>query len=101
VVGDIPTLREVWQSSAVFVPPDDGQALLDAIEQLVRDDTLRSAMSAAAHGRALVFTAEQMGRRYLELYRELVSRRLAGASAPALGARSWEDEGGMAVQPCV
>jgi glycosyltransferase involved in cell wall biosynthesis len=101
VVGDIPTLREVWQNSALFVRPDDGQALLDAIEQLVRDDTLRSAMSAAAHGRALLFTAEQMGRRYLELYRELVSRRLAGASPPPLGAHSWEDEGGMAVQPCM
>jgi glycosyltransferase involved in cell wall biosynthesis len=99
VLGDIPALREVWQKSALFVRPDDEQALLNAVEQLVGDDTLRSAMSAAAHGRALFFTAELMGRRYLDLYRELVSRRLAGASTPPRGARSWEDEGGLAVQP--
>jgi glycosyltransferase involved in cell wall biosynthesis len=99
VLGDIPTLRELWRDNALFVRPDDSQALANAIEQLARDDGLRCAMSVAAQGRALFFTAEQMGRRYLDLYRELVSRRSAGASPSPRGERSWEDEGGMTVRP--
>ncbi len=100
VLGDIPSLREIWQSSAFFVSPDDEHALRRGIEQLVRDDSLRSSLAEAARARARAFTAERMARSYLELYRELVARRSAGASAPPLATRSWEDEGGMAVQPC-
>jgi glycosyltransferase involved in cell wall biosynthesis len=75
VLGDIPTLREIWQDNAVFVPPDDEHALRRAIERLAHNDSQRQALSAAARVRAESFGAERMGRRYLELYRELVARR--------------------------
>jgi glycosyltransferase involved in cell wall biosynthesis len=97
VLGDIPSLREIWQDNAVFVPPDDEQALRRAIERLAHNDSQRHALAAAARVRAESYGAERMGRRYLELYRELVSRRAAGAVAPPVAVRPWEDEGGMAV----
>jgi glycosyltransferase involved in cell wall biosynthesis len=97
VLGDIPSLREIWQDNAVFVPPDDEQALRRAIERLAHNDSQRQALSVAARVRAESFGAERMGRRYLDLYRELVARRAAGAVAPPATARPWEDEGGMAV----
>ena len=31
VLGDIPSLREVWGDAAVFVPPDDAGGLRDAL----------------------------------------------------------------------
>jgi glycosyltransferase involved in cell wall biosynthesis len=99
VLGDIPSLRENWQSCAIFVTPGDERGLLRAIEQLTGDEALRSSLAEAARLRARAFTAERMARSYLELYRELVARRSAGASAPPRAARSWEDGGGMAVQP--
>lgn len=100
VLGDIASLREVWRDGALFVSPDDPEALLDAIERLAHDDLLRARMSAAARARALEFTAERMGRRYVELYLELVSRRSAGSSPRPMLPRSSDDDGGSTVQPC-
>src|SRR5690606_20899248 len=37
VLGDIPSLREVWDDAAVWVPPDDTSALQHALEALIQD----------------------------------------------------------------
>jgi glycosyltransferase involved in cell wall biosynthesis len=100
VLGDVTSLREVWGDGATFVPPEDGEALLEAVERLAHDDSLRARMSSAARGRALGFTADRMARRYVDLYRELVSRRSAGSSPRAVVSRSSDGEGGSTVQPC-
>lgn len=34
VLGDIPSLRELWEDTAIFVPPDDTAALVEAINGL-------------------------------------------------------------------
>jgi glycosyltransferase involved in cell wall biosynthesis len=99
VLGDVESLREVWGDAALYVPSEDWEALLDAIERLVHDDLLRMRMSSAARGRALGFTADRMARRYVDLYRELVSRRSAGSAPRPVVPRSSDDEGGSTVQP--
>ena len=37
VLGDIPTLRELWDGAALFVPPDDAEALASALQGLAGD----------------------------------------------------------------
>jgi glycosyltransferase involved in cell wall biosynthesis len=80
VLGDVPALREVWGEAALYVAPEDCPGLLQTIERLASQESLRKEMSAAARVRALSFTAERMARRYRALYGELVARRTAGGS---------------------
>lgn len=100
VLGDIPTLREVWADAAVYVPPDDGQALLDQIERLVVAPVRRRTLAAASRRRAAAFTAERMARRYLALYRELVARRSAGALSAPDPSPHGDDDGGSTSREC-
>ena len=71
VLGDIPSLREVWADAAVFVPPDDAEALGRALDDLISDEGRRRDMAARARLRARVFNPERMAREYLEVYAEL------------------------------
>lgn len=73
VLGDIPSLRELWRGAACFVPPDDRRALTAAIRRLTADPRRRRVMSRLARRRALYYTAERMAARYLDLYEELSS----------------------------
>jgi glycosyltransferase involved in cell wall biosynthesis len=87
VLGDVPALREIWQDDAVFVPPDDESALLEAIHELVRDEAWRRGMARGARARAQsAFGSDRMGRACLDLYRELVATRAAGVSPAAFAA---------------
>lgn len=73
VVSDIPTFRELWGDSAVFVAPDDARGLADAIEQLLVDRERRSELGLAARMRALRYTPEAMASKMTDLYADLVS----------------------------
>ena len=68
VLGDIPTLREVWGDAAFYVPPDDTQALAETLGTLARRRTLCARKGAAARRRAAQFSLQHMGDRYYELY---------------------------------
>lgn len=72
VLGDIPTLREVWGDTALFVPPDDEQALEQALSLLIRDEAFRSRLAQRSHQRALTYTPEAMASGYLEIYDALL-----------------------------
>ena len=71
VLGDIPSLREVWGDAAVFVDPDQPTALAAAIAGLMNDPGRRDLIAARAASRAMLFTAERMATRYAELYADL------------------------------
>lgn len=75
VLGDIPTLREVWGDAAVFVPPDDHHALAEAINGLIADPRRRSRLVAKARGRARQWNERRMAKGYLRAYRELLADR--------------------------
>lgn len=77
VLGDVPSLREVWGDAAVFVPPDDFGALGRALTTLIADAERRAALAAAAHARALTFTPARMASGYLAAYRNLLAARSA------------------------
>lgn len=71
VLGDIPSLREVWGSAAWFVDPDDPGDLEQAIDALAADAALRQDFARMARSRALHYRPERMVSGYLEAYQEL------------------------------
>jgi len=83
VLGDIPSLREVWQDAAWYVKPDDYEELERAINILIEDDELRISYAKKGRRRALYFTPERMAKGYLKLYENLSAsekhKRKAGA----------------------
>jgi glycosyltransferase involved in cell wall biosynthesis len=76
VLSDIPTFRELWDGVATFLPATDHMAFAKAVESIIGDAYLRTAMGGAARERASRYTPEAMARQMLGLYREL-------ATAPA------------------
>lgn len=78
VLGDIPSLREVWGDAAAFVPPDDGEALRETLKQLMADPARRRELGARAGRRAKEYTPERMAEGYLAAYRELMTEQPAG-----------------------
>jgi glycosyltransferase involved in cell wall biosynthesis len=78
VLGDIPSLREIWRDAAVFVPPDQKNAIAHAINTLIRDCSVRTAFATKARTRALEFTPQRMVTGYLEAYQDLIEQRSKG-----------------------
>ncbi|MEX0762441.1 MAG: glycosyltransferase family 4 protein [Dehalococcoidia bacterium] len=74
VLGDIPTLREVWDEAAVFVPTDDTAALTQTLQSLMNNDQKRVAMAAQARTRAMQFTPESLATGYMNSYRQMSAR---------------------------
>jgi glycosyltransferase involved in cell wall biosynthesis len=72
VLGDVPSLRELWNDAAVFVAPDDHRALAAALARLAASPAERSALADAASERAAAFTPERTGREYHAHYARLV-----------------------------
>ncbi len=83
VLGDIPSLREVWDDNAVFVPPDNLNALADAINGLISDYPLRASYAVKARTHALGYTPERTAKGYMDVYKSLLpSRSSVAASSP-------------------
>lgn len=74
VIGDIPSLREVWGDAALYVPPDDEDALTQALQELIAEPTRRWQMARRARRRASRYLPEPMAARYRALYDELVEQ---------------------------
>ncbi|MFZ5997569.1 MAG: glycosyltransferase family 4 protein [Nitrospirota bacterium] len=75
VLGDIPSLREIWDDAALFVHPDDTKMLREALKALIRDDAYRAAMAAKARMRALEFSPHRMVSGYLAVYQAMMAEK--------------------------
>src|SRR5215217_1733055 len=75
VLGDIESLREIWNDAALFVDPTDGKALKQELRALIDDPRRRNEMSQRAHERALEFTSARMARNYFAAYEELLATK--------------------------
>jgi glycosyltransferase involved in cell wall biosynthesis len=53
VLSDLPSLRRIWGSAALYVNPDDRVGLRDTLAQLIADQPLRARLAAAARARTL------------------------------------------------
>ena len=76
VLGDIPTLRELWDGAAIFVPPHDERTLHDALGALLADADRLAALGASARRRAETYSAIRMADAYVDAYGELAARRV-------------------------
>ena len=89
VLGDIPSLREVWGQSALFVPPDDPTVLHDTLRALIDDPPRRRALADQARLRARTFSPERMAQAYREAYGALV-RHWADTTPGALAEHPFQ-----------
>ena len=71
VLGDIPSLREIWDDAATYVNTSSAGALAEAINRLaIQPGALRTAQSDAQR-QARTYSADRFARSYHELYRAL------------------------------
>jgi glycosyltransferase involved in cell wall biosynthesis len=77
VLGDIESLREIWQDAALYVAPDDEIALAAALNRLIDDPDLRADLSHRAMNRAARYSAAAMASEYLATYRQLMRQSAA------------------------
>jgi glycosyltransferase involved in cell wall biosynthesis len=80
VLGDVPSLREVWRDAAVFVEPDDDDGLESALRQLIDDSRLRADYAVRARRRALTYSPQRMARGYLAAYAHALRRESVEAA---------------------
>jgi glycosyltransferase involved in cell wall biosynthesis len=70
VLGDIASLREVWQDAALYVPPNDSGALRERLHALIANRPLREEMARRSFEHARQFTPERMADEYLMAYHD-------------------------------
>jgi glycogen synthase len=83
VLGDIPSLREVWGDAAVFVPPSDPAAIAAAVNGLAADPAALRRCADAVAQRARSLTVRRMAAAYCALYRSLLPGDRHAAEAVA------------------
>jgi glycosyltransferase involved in cell wall biosynthesis len=81
VLGDIASLRELWEGAAVFVEPRDRSRLRRALEDLIEDRDKREELAGRAQRRAATYSISAAARAYQHLYTGLVSRARTGVTA--------------------
>jgi glycosyltransferase involved in cell wall biosynthesis len=81
VLGDVPSLREVWGDAAVYVDPDDDRALAAAVNALIAAPARLASLAAGAQVRSAIYSAQRTGDAYAALYAGLTTGTRAGLSA--------------------
>jgi glycosyltransferase involved in cell wall biosynthesis len=71
VLGDIASLRELWEDCAIYVPPHDKEELEGLLLELIENQAMRETMARRSYARAQMFTADRMAREYLGIYASL------------------------------
>jgi glycosyltransferase involved in cell wall biosynthesis len=75
VLGDIPSLREVWGDAAFYASPDDPDELRAQLTTLIDHPPLRRTLARRGAIRAAQYTLGRMGRAYVAVYQQLARRR--------------------------
>jgi glycosyltransferase involved in cell wall biosynthesis len=73
VLGDIATLRELWDGAARFVDPRDDEELVSVIRTLAAKPELAARLGQQALERARRYTPEAMALRYVDVYGTVLS----------------------------
>lgn len=84
VLGDISSLRELWDGAALFVEPDNRTALARVLTALADNPARVKALGAAARKRAHEYTAVRMVRGTLDAYADLLGKAALKAAASAV-----------------
>jgi glycosyltransferase involved in cell wall biosynthesis len=71
VLGDIPSLRELWEDAAIFVDPRDPGALHEVLACLIDAPQLREDLAGRARERAADYSVDRTAAAYRRLYQRL------------------------------
>lgn len=71
ILGDIPSLREIWRDAALFVPPRDADAIARTANEVILNPPFREELARRARHRAHGFGVEPMAASYRRTYEEL------------------------------
>jgi glycogen synthase len=77
VLGDLASQRELWADAALYVPPDDDEAIASTLELICTDEQLRSEMATRAGRRAERYTPEAMADGLLRAYAAILPAGVA------------------------
>ena len=83
VLADIPSLRELWADSAVFVNPRQQEAWVDTLEELIANPAKRSQLGEQARVASRRYSATESVRQYRELYDRLAAGVSVGGGVAA------------------
>jgi glycosyltransferase involved in cell wall biosynthesis len=72
ILGDIPSLRENWDETAVFVQPNDWEGLRHAINDLSENPHRCDHLARQSRSHALAFTSQRMAESYLSAYQSII-----------------------------
>lgn len=79
VLGDIPSLREIWGENAYFVHPDDHDQLEYTINGLIKDAALRRKIAGKSRIHALRYSARKTAESYMKAYNDLMNMKYKAA----------------------
>lgn len=74
VLGDIPSLRELWENAAIFVDPRDSEALHEVLACLIETPQVRADLAGRARERAAQYSIERTADTYRALYQRLLAQ---------------------------
>jgi len=74
VASNVTAIPEVAGDAVMLVPPNEDDAILEALSRILRDQRLREELSARGVKRASQFSWDEMARKWLDLYRQLDPR---------------------------
>lgn len=72
VLGDIPTLREIWGSAALYADPGNPHELRHRIKSLIENPFRRKQMAQKAEKRARFYSPDRFAEQYLDVYKKLM-----------------------------
>lgn len=72
ILGDIPTLREIWGDAAVYIDPDNPRQLKASIEKLIQNPVELDKMAGKASERAKDYSLNKMKDQYVKLYQQML-----------------------------
>lgn len=75
VLGDIESLREVWEDAALYVLPDSPSDIREQITSLIEQPYLLAGYAQRAHEHALQFNPQRQAASYMNLYRDTCRRK--------------------------
>jgi glycosyltransferase involved in cell wall biosynthesis len=75
VLGDIESLREVWEDAALYVMPESSSDLREQITSLIEQPYLLAGYARRAHEQAIRFNPQRQAAAYIDLYRNACRRR--------------------------
>lgn len=74
VLSELDTLKELWNEAALFFDPEDEVDAEKMALRLLENPEFLKVLSEKARARASFFSSEKMGKRYLQLYRDILKK---------------------------